>query len=405
MPCRVVLLAYVRDPICRLPGNNKNTHMNLISMSVWGDQPIYWEGAVANAQLHHSVYPGWRLRFYTDTENGFTRKLKEHGCEVRVMENLGGIHGMFWRFLPVSEPGLGAVIVRDADSLLNSREAAAVAAWLASGKAGHVMRDHPQHLSWPMLGGMWGVRGGVIADMEDKIRNWGRWRKKYDDQYFLKDVVWPLIANDCVQHTSGYSRWGGEPFPPHGPSASDYVGQSYCEPGRRGSSSRSAVNRVSKKSGDGGTRQALNPELELLLACIRALSDRAAEAAIRQILADFADWPFLARKAVDHESVVAVAHALARTAADLVPDDILDALRSNRDQTHTKNCASFDELARLVSALASAGVEAIPFGGPIIAIQAYGDLGIRTFGDLDLLIRRPEALVAAKDNHLKPAAA
>jgi hypothetical protein len=73
--------------------------MNLISMSVWGEQPMYWEGALANARLYQSIYPGWHLRIYTDTENEFTKNISDCGAEIRLMENLGGVHGMFWRFV------------------------------------------------------------------------------------------------------------------------------------------------------------------------------------------------------------------------------------------------------------------------------------------------------------------
>ena len=207
--------------------------MKLISMSVWGDAAMYWEGALANCKLVPLIYPGWQLRVYTDTENGYTEALRQSGCQIKIMENLGGTHGMFWRFFPASESGVEALIVRDADSRLNVREAAAVAAWLLSGKSAHVMRDHPDHLGWPMLGGMWGVRGGAIADIEANIANWGVWGKKGDDMLFLKAVIWPIIKGDCLQHTRGHSKWGGEAFPPHGPSDSDYVGQVYFKGGIR----------------------------------------------------------------------------------------------------------------------------------------------------------------------------
>ena len=59
----------------------------------------------------------------------------------------------------------------------------------------------------------------------------------------------------------------------------------------------------------------------------------------------------------------------------------------NIDQTRRRNRALFDELAGVIEALANDGVEAIPFKGPVLAIQAYGDLGLRVFGDLDFLIR------------------
>ncbi|MBY6266395.1 hypothetical protein EI613_31525 (plasmid) [Azospirillum sp. 412522] len=219
-----------------LSGRGGSGRTRLISMSVWGDQPMYWEGVLENARIAPVIYPGWRLRIYTDTENAFTREAERLGAEIRVMRNRGGIHGMFWRFLPAAEPDVEAVIVRDADSRLNLREAAAVAEWLASGRGTHVMRDHPHHLAWPMLGGMWGIRGGTIPDMAERIDRWGRWDKKLDDMYFLAEVVWPMVKDHCLQHCRGSSPWGGVPFPQHPPCGCDYVGQVYNAGGVRDSS-------------------------------------------------------------------------------------------------------------------------------------------------------------------------
>ena len=51
---------------------------------------------------------------------------------------------------------------RDLDSRINSREAAAVADWLADDSAAfHFMRDHPAH-SIEILGSGWGVRLGHL---------------------------------------------------------------------------------------------------------------------------------------------------------------------------------------------------------------------------------------------------
>lgn len=198
-------------------------------MSVWGSSRMYWEGALINSRIYKEIYPGWTLRIYTDEQNEFTQELLGNGAQVCLMRNPGGIFGMFWRFIPASDEGLDALIVRDADSRLNIREATAVEAWLASGKGAHVMRDHPHHLNWPMLGGMWGIRGGVIPDMKERILAWNRWEKKLDDMYFLAESVWPDIQHNCLQHVRGISPFGGEPFPPHPPCSCDYVGQVYYE--------------------------------------------------------------------------------------------------------------------------------------------------------------------------------
>ncbi|WP_376967552.1 hypothetical protein ABNQ39_35475 (plasmid) [Azospirillum sp. A26] len=176
--------------------------MRLISMSVWGSSRMYWEGALINSRIYKEIYPGWTLRIYTDEQNDFTRELVANGAQVCLMRNPGGIFGMFWRFIPASDEGLDALIVRDADSRLNVREAAAVEAWLASGKGAHVMRDHPHHLNWQMLGGMWGVRGGVIPDMKEKILAWNRWENKLDDMYFLAELS-GLISSITVFNMSG----------------------------------------------------------------------------------------------------------------------------------------------------------------------------------------------------------
>ena len=46
---------------------------------------------------------------------------------------------------------------RDLDALIVPREIAAVKDWIKSGKALHIMRDHPLHKT-AILGGMWGLK-------------------------------------------------------------------------------------------------------------------------------------------------------------------------------------------------------------------------------------------------------
>jgi hypothetical protein len=127
----------------------------------------------------------------------------------------------------------------------------------------------------------------------------------------------------------------------------------------------------------------LKPELSLLLACARAGKVQEKQAAIQQLLADGIDWTSFAQTAIAHGFASFAAHSLTRLAPESVPDDILDAFHALMDETSKANRALFEELARLVDALAKNGIEAIPFKGPLLAIQAYGDLGLREFRDLD----------------------
>ena len=130
----------------------------------------------------------------------------------------------------------------------------------------------------------------------------------------------------------------------------------------------------------------LKPELSLLLGCARAGDAQEKQAAIEQLLADGIDWTSFAQKALEHGFASFAAHTLARLTPDQVPDDILDAFDALVEQTSRANRALFDELVRLLDALAENGIDAIPFKGPLLAIQVFGDLRLREFADLDFLV-------------------
>ncbi len=141
----------------------------LLSFSLYGSAPLYLDGALRNARLASTLYPGWDVRFYISQEidESLAQKLEALGAEVVRKQRLGVVDGMFWRFLPVSEPEWDAVVVRDVDSRVTHREAAAVEEWLESGKSLHIMRDHPCHRV-VIMAGMWGCRGGAFPEMQQK---------------------------------------------------------------------------------------------------------------------------------------------------------------------------------------------------------------------------------------------
>lgn len=195
---------------------------NIIAISLYGGNPLYVRGAYENVQLAQQHYPGWKLWFYTDNA-----EFKPEGEHVRVIPMLPskGSSGMFWRFLAAADPFAGHIIFRDSDSRLNPREAAAVEEWMREGKDFHVMRDHPHHAQWPMLGGMWGVRGNVLPDMLMRIGHWPSHVNKLDDMRFLAKEIWPMALKSMTHHSSVETPHpDAKPFPPHGGYAG-YVGE------------------------------------------------------------------------------------------------------------------------------------------------------------------------------------
>jgi hypothetical protein len=70
--------------------------------------------------------------------------------------------------------------------------------------------------------------------------------------------------------------------------------------------------------------------------------------------------------------------------------DISDTCRSRFDlevrDIGLRNLELTGELLRILELLSGHGIRAVPYKGPVLAQVAYGDLGLRSFGDLDVLL-------------------
>jgi hypothetical protein len=65
----------------------------------------------------------------------------------------------------------GFVLSNSMNSRLSRREKSAVYEWIASGKQFHLMRDHPSHSNYAMIGGMWGGTHDAIPNMKSLLLN------------------------------------------------------------------------------------------------------------------------------------------------------------------------------------------------------------------------------------------
>ena len=199
----------------------------VIAFSLWGNNPKYTIGAVRNAEIAKEVYSDWVCRYYIseDVDKDIIKKLEDLGSEIISM-GATGWNGMFWRFFAADRED--TMISRDTDSRLCHREKAAVDAWLASDKDFHIMRDHPYHAT-EILGGMWGVRNGLLKGIADMIEVYdkGEFDNKYQvDQNFLREVIYEKVLNTSIVHDEFFemSEW-----PSNAPPRTNtyFVGQVY----------------------------------------------------------------------------------------------------------------------------------------------------------------------------------
>jgi len=184
-----------------------------ISFSLYGLNPIYVNGAIANSALYKKIYPAWKCIMYVDkNQNKNTiNRLEKNDVIVKII-NRSLLSGMFWRLYALCDSFFTYCIIRDCDSRLNLREYYAVKEWLKSGKEVHIIKDHKNHTA-PIMGGMWGMKYETIrnfADLLDEVIE--KYENKkisnkigkhlYGDQLFLKEEIYPLIKEKCLIHTS-----------------------------------------------------------------------------------------------------------------------------------------------------------------------------------------------------------
>ena len=137
----------------------------------------------------------------------------------------------------------------------------------------------------------------------------------------------------------------------------------------------------------------LSPAARLVLACARVNLDASARDRIVEALAQPVDW--------DGAMALAMRHGLAallhRHLGPLpgVPKRVAAMLWARAETVARRNEAMSAELCRVLGALEAGGVEAVPFKGPVLTMELYGELGLREFGDLDLLVMPGDVAQAA----------
>ena len=223
----------------------------VIAFTLFGSRPRYLRGALLNILAAREHYPGWTCRFYVDesVDSTFREVVAEEGAEVVLDDGQAGDRRwrLSRRFLVNDDPEVGHFMVRDADSVIMEREAAAVAEWVDSGLPFHVMRDWFTHTD-PMLAGLWGGIAGVFPDMAGTIRGFARrvpansnW-----DQHLLMSEVWPAIRDDVLVHDRFFDSHRARRFPGPEPQGMVHVGQNEYAAGktREGSALSSFAPRV-----------------------------------------------------------------------------------------------------------------------------------------------------------------
>lgn len=120
---------------------------------------------------------------------------------------------MLWRMVPIFE-GSDYVFPRDADALVTTREATAVAQFIRNGAAINGLHDNRAH-SIPLMGGLCGFRCAAIAERYNSWTNMLSLAtrpvdKHGSDQYFLNDIVFNDFKHSYFSSTLPEEKDGSD---------------------------------------------------------------------------------------------------------------------------------------------------------------------------------------------------
>ena len=128
------------------------------------------------------------------------------------------------------------------------------------------------------------------------------------------------------------------------------------------------------------------PEWELILLCARMTVDPLAQARINALMGQDLDWNFVLGTAHQHRVLPLVWRTLSRTVPDGPPELVMGRLRAAYLANAKRNLFLTSELFQVADVLRAQDIPSVPYKGPVLASLVYGDIGLRQFADLDIIV-------------------
>ncbi len=100
------------------------------------------------------------------------------------------------------------------------------------------------------------------------------------------------------------------------------------------------------------------------------------------------NWEYILDLASHHRITPLLHYFLSKNDQISVPEEVAAVLKRLASGLAVTNLFQTQELLRILDLLKSNGLDAIPFKGPVLGDYLYNNLGIRPFGDLDILIHK-----------------
>jgi hypothetical protein len=137
-----------------------------------------------------------------------------------------------------------------------------------------------------------------------------------------------------------------------------------------------------------------SPECELILCCAATVLNNERWNRIKALLETDLDWDCLLKEAEQHGIIPLLYSNLEAAFPGAVPEPFINTLRDYFRKNLISNLLLTSEMCGILNLLEAHGISAVPFKGPTLAVAAYGDLALREFRDIDLLVHKEDVFKA-----------
>lgn len=135
-------------------------------------------------------------------------------------------------------------------------------------------------------------------------------------------------------------------------------------------------------------------EVDLILQCASSKAADKNRELILLLLESKIDWTYLLEMCVRHKILALVHFNLDKIASEAVPKDVRGAFARFYQANVRKNLLLTAELLKILDLYHNHEIAAVPLKGAILAKQAYGNFGLRTTSDIDIVVREADFIPA-----------
>lgn len=132
----------------------------------------------------------------------------------------------------------------------------------------------------------------------------------------------------------------------------------------------------------------VNREKQLLICCARTRVSPGVALRIREITSEPLNWDYLLYEAEENSLTPLLARHVEEFAPTAVPPAVNEQLKKTCRANTMRNLYLTAQLIQVFELFRAKGIEAASYKGPVLAAQAYGDVALREFEDVDIVLRQ-----------------